>query len=138
MSEIKSKISNANKGKNNGLSKQLKIKSIINNKEYHFESILEVLQFFNIKNKAVIVERANEQCNTLYHKEWLIAYENNDYKNYEYPLSATWQKVKCTNTNTNEEQIFNSITKLCKTLQIERPIFNNKIAYIDQYKIEVL
>ena len=138
MSEIKSKISNALKGKHNGMSNQLKIKSIITNKEYHFETLGETLKFFNVKNKDVIMDRANEKINTLYHNEWLIAFENNDYKNYEYPLSATWQKVKCTNLYTNEEYIFNSITKLCKTLNIKRPFFNNKIAYIDQYKIEVL
>lgn len=138
MSIIRSKISNANKGKNNGNSNQLKIKSIITGKEYHFETLGDVLHFFNLKNKGVIMCRANETVNTLFHKEWLIAYEENDYKNYEYPLSATWQKVKCTNIYTNEEQIFNSINKMCITLQIEKPNFNNKIAFIDQYKIEVL
>ena len=136
---IKQKISNANKGRKNGNSNQLKCKSIITNKEFFFETLTECCQFFNIKNKAVIMERAHKVNNTLFRHEWLIAFENEDYKNYNIPKIGNSIRIKLINLTTNEEIIFNSKSNLYKYLDIKYKLkFPSKIIYFKNYKLELL
>jgi len=79
MGDIKSKISKSNSGRNNGASKQIKCKSVLTNEEHYFDTITECLNFFNIKNKNVIMSRVNNKCLSLWRNEWLFALENNEY-----------------------------------------------------------
>ena len=82
MQETKKKIGLANKGKKNGMSKQIKCKSVISKKEYFFDCIEDCLKFFNIKNKKLIRDRAIGICNTLWRDEWMFAYVENKYGEY--------------------------------------------------------
>ena len=139
MAVIKAKISKANTGRNNGMSKQLKIKSIKTDEEYHFDTLIELMKFFNLKGKGIIA-KANRQDNTLFRKEWLVAYENEDYQNYNMPNEhSRGTKVKLTNIDTNEEIIFGSRNALYRYLNLDKRLeFKTKIIQYKNYILELL
>lgn len=83
MGEVKEKISKSNSGRNNGMSRHLKCKSIITGEEHFFDTLGQCLEFFNIKNKAVIMTRAIGDNNTLWRHEWMFALENEEYKHFQ-------------------------------------------------------
>lgn len=140
LQNIKQKISISNTGKNNGNSCQLKIKSIITNEEHYFDTLNETIKFFNIKNRSIIMAKANHLDNTLFREEWLIAFENDEYQNYNMPNKhSRGTKVKLTNLQTNEEIIFGSRNSLYKYLNLDHRLkFNSNILYYNQYKLELL
>lgn len=88
MAEIKEKISKSNTGRNNGMSTPIKAKSVKTGEEHIFGSLNEALRFFKMKGKSFIGERLGGK-KTLWHHEWMFAYENDDYGNYidDTPLS---------------------------------------------------
>lgn len=138
MDIIRNKISKSNTGKNNGMSKQLKVKSIITNKEYHFDTLGQLLNFFNLKGKGVMA-KANKKDNTLFRKEWLVAYENEEYQNYNMPNEhSRGTKVKVIDLNTNEEIILGSKNELFRFLKFKHKIYIPDIYYYNNYKIELL
>lgn len=139
MAAIKHKISNANKGKNNANSDQLKIKSIKTGEEYHFDTLTELLKFFNLTGKGIIC-KARHIDNTLFREEWLVAFEDDEYQNYNMPNKhSNGIKVKMTNLTTNEEIIFESISSLYRYLNPKKVLkFSNNISYYDDYKLELL
>ena len=140
MDIIKTKISNANKGKNNGNSNQLKIKSIITGEEHHFDTLGAVIKFFGIKCRGIIMVKAHHSDNTLFRKEWLIAFEDDEYQNYDMPNEhSRGTKVKMTNLATNEELIFGSRNALYKYLGLKNRLnFPTNTIYYNNYKIELL
>lgn len=139
MSIIRHKISNANKGKNNGNSNQLKIKSIKTGEEHHFDTLTDLLKFFNLASKA-IMSKARHTDNTLFREEWLVAFEEDEYQNYNMPNKhSRGTKVKLTNLKTNEELILGSRNELYKYLNLKNRLYiPNKILYYENYKIELL
>lgn len=84
MTETAHKISMALTGLNNGMSKQLKCKSVITGEEHHFSTQVEILKFFHIKNKKIIMDRANNLIKSLWRHEWLFAFEDNNFINDYY------------------------------------------------------
>lgn len=82
MKAIKEKISKANMGRNNGMSTPIKAKSVKTGEEHIFGSINEALRFFNMTGKGFIGGRVSGKDNTLWHHEWMFAYENNEYGDY--------------------------------------------------------
>lgn len=81
MNKIKSKISNSNKGKNNGNSTQVKAMNIENGNVYEFETLEKCLQFFKIHNKGVVIGRCNHKIKYYFRKKWNFAFWNNDFEN---------------------------------------------------------
>ena len=79
MTETARKISVAISGINNGMSKQLKCRSVVTGEEYHFPTQAEALKFFHIKNKKLIMDRANGLVKSLWRHEWLFAFEKEDF-----------------------------------------------------------
>lgn len=117
MKIIKEKISNSNKGINNGQSKQIKALNVNTKEVIHFDTLGDACKYFNHKQKGSFVAHCNHIAKYLWRKEWTFAYENDDfyYKHLEveYDNSArNGKKVKVINLLTNEEQIFNSLSKL--------------------------
>lgn len=139
MDIIKAKISKANTGRNNGMSNQLKIKSIKTGEEHYFNTLGELMKFFNLKGKGIMA-KANKQDNTLFRKEWLVAYENEEYQNYNMPNEHTrGTKVRLINNNTNEEIIFGSRNALYKYLNLNKRLdFKTKIIQYKNYTLELL
>lgn len=139
MSVIRHKISNANKGKNNGNSNQLKIKSVKTGEEHHFDTLNDLLKFFNLASKG-IMRKARHTDNTLFREEWLVAFEDDEYQNYYMPNKhSRGTKVKLTNLETNEELILGSRNELYRYLNLKNRLrIPNNILYYENYKIELL
>lgn len=139
LNAIRAKIAKVNAGKNNGMSRQLKIRSIKTGEEYHFDTLKNLMQFFNLKGKGIMA-KANKQDNTLFRKEWLVAYENEEYQNYNMPNEhSRGIKVKLINNHTNEEIILGSKNALYKYLNISKAIkFDTKITQYKNYTLELL
>jgi group I intron endonuclease len=113
---IKNKISIANTGKNNGMSKSIKALNIKTNEILHFDTLAAACKHFNHKQKGSFVNRANGLVKYLWRNEWLFAFEHNDFDmNYieRYDSSLrNGKQVKLIDIETKEERVFNSISKL--------------------------
>lgn len=86
------KLSIANIGAKNGMSHQIKAKNIQTGEEFHFETLGKCLQFLGIKNKGVVMSRANGKVKTYWRDNWMFAYENLDYG--EYSLKEPYDSAK--------------------------------------------
>ena len=142
MLEIKHKISIANSGSKNGMSKQIKALNVRTNEIIHFDTLYEACKYFNHKQKGSFLIHCDHKAKNLWRKEWTFAYENDDfyYKhlNVEYDKSCNkGTTVKLINLDDNSEQIFNSLNKLNKYLNIRKGYlkYNNGISYYQNYKI---
>ena len=76
---IKDKISKANKGKNNGNSVQIKMLNIETNNIIHFDTLNEILLYFNIKNKSMIKDICNNNAKYYFRNKYIFAYENEEF-----------------------------------------------------------
>lgn len=136
LTAIKLKISKANTGRNNGQSKQIKCKSIITGEEHHFETLTECLNFFNVRNRGIIMDRVNGKLVTLWRHEWQLAFEDQDYALFEDiyydPSCRKGRKVKL--EKDTEILNFNSMHKAAEFLVVNKnAIINGSI--INGYKI---
>lgn len=79
MKKISNKISKTKLKDKNPNARRVKCKNMITNEEYHFNSFIEMQEFFNEKNHSFITERCYNQIAFLYKGKWNIAFEENDY-----------------------------------------------------------
>lgn len=144
MGDIKHKISIANTGKNNGMSKQIKALNVNTKEVIHFETCAAACKYFNHKHKESFIVHCNEKGKYLWRKEWVFAYEENDFKYdhliKEYDSSCRrGTKIALINLDTKEEIIFNSLNKLYLHLNIQRKELKfkgkNECIYDALYKI---
>lgn len=142
LNKIKEKISKANTGKNNGQSKQIKGLNVNTGEIIHFETLNEALRYFNHKQKGAFVNHCEHKAKYLWRKEWVFAYENDDFKTdleIEHDLSCNKGiKVKLIDLDTNEEKTFNSLNKLNVFLGIKKGTLkfeNNECVYNATYRI---
>lgn len=136
LDEIKAKISKSNSGRNNGQSKQIKCKSVKTLEEHYFETLTACLQFFNIKNKGVVMDRVNGKITSLWRHEWQFAFEDADYMDFQdiYYDPSCRKGIKVRLEKNGEVFNFNSIRKAAEFLKVNRrAIINNSI--INGYKI---
>lgn len=117
MDIIKQKISIANKGINNGLSKQIKGYNINTKEIIRFGSLSEACKYFNHKQKGSFILHCDHKAKYLWRKEWTFAYEEDAFyyghliKEYD-KSCRKGIKVKLINLIDNSEIIFNSLNKL--------------------------
>lgn len=139
MELTKKKISEANKGRNNGNSNQLKCFSIKTKEEHFFETLSDCLNFLGIKNKSIVMDRANKKINSYWHHEWMFAYENEEYGEYfdkpDFDRSLL-HGTKVMLSKDDEKLNFNSLTKAGKFLGIKERLINGSI--INGYKVQFL
>lgn len=137
MELTKKKISEANKGRNNGNSNQLKCFSIKTKEEHFFETLGDCLNFLGIKNKSIVMDRANKKINSYWHHEWMFAYENEEYGEYidkpDYDSSCRKGKKVILKKN-NEIKEFNSLNKAREFLGIKQRPIDGSI--INGYKVQ--
>ena len=114
---VKTKLSEKNKGKNNGMSKSVKCKSIITNEELHFDTVALCIKYFNIKSKHFVSSRISKKCNTLWRDEWMFAMENEEYSEYEFFDASTRKGRRVVLRNGTEEHTFNSKNKAIEFLE---------------------
>lgn len=138
MNVIKQKISLANKGRNNGMSRQIKAFSVKLNKEFFFNTLGECLQFLNIKNKSIVMNRALKKVTTLWRHEWKFALEDEDYGEFtdEEDYDASLRKgIKVTLTKDGVSRVFNSKQKAIEFLNLKKgQLVNNSI--INNYLVQ--
>lgn len=79
MIAIKAKISKSKIGQNNPNSLAVKCKNIDTQAEYHFNTLQDMQIFFNETQHNFITRRCLHKTKCLYKKEWLIAYESEEY-----------------------------------------------------------
>lgn len=142
MDIIKSKISAANYGKNNGMSKQIKAFNINTKEIIHFETLHQACLYFNHKQKGSFLSYCDHLAKYLWRKEWVFAYENDDfyYNNLEVEYDKSLRngiKVKLINLINDEEIIFNSLNKLNLYLHLKKGQlkFDNNECLYKNYKI---
>ena len=141
MNIIKNKISKANKGINNGQSKQIKAYNVNTKEIIHFETLHDACIYFNHSQKGTFIKYCDHNGICLWKGEWVFAYEND---NFYYDLPYIYDrscnkgtKVKLINLNDNSEIIFNSLNKLNKYLGVNKGFLkyiNNECNYLN-YKI---
>ena len=142
MNIIKRKISIANKGINNGISKQIKAYNINTKEIIHFDTLFDACKYFNHKQKGSFLRHCNHEAKYFWRKEWTFAYENDNfyYDNLivEYDKSCNkGTKVKLINLDDNIEIIFNSLNKLNSYLGIKKGFlqYENNECYYQNYRI---
>jgi group I intron endonuclease len=142
MLEIKNKISIANGGSNNGMSKQIKALNINTHEIIHFDTLHEACKYFNHKQKGSFLIHCDHKAKNLWRKEWTFAYESDEFYyehlNIEYDKSCNkGTLVKLLNLETNEEIIFNSLNKLNSYLGLPKGKlkYDNGICFYKNYKI---
>ena len=124
LSNIKQKIGQKNFGKNNGMSNQVKCKSVISQQELHFDTLTQCLQYFNIKNKEIVTARALHKNRILWHDEWLFSYEDDEYiTDYIIYDSSTRKGTKTILKSETEELEFNSKNKAIQFLNSSKSSF---------------
>lgn len=139
---IKEKNSKANKGKNNGLSKQIKALNVETNEIIHFECLGDACRYFNHKQKNTFMQHCENKAICLWRGKWVFAYEENEFntnlpEKYDMSLNKG-TKVKLIDLETNEEQTFNSLNKLNSYLGIHKGYLkfeSNECIYDAQYRI---
>lgn len=141
MDEIKQKISKANHGKNNGMSKQIKALNVYTKEIIHFESLHEACVYFNHHQKGSFMLHCENKAKYLWRKEWTFAYEDKEFntnleKEYDNSL-RNGTKAKLIDLNTNEEKIFNSLNKLNNYLGVKKGFlkYTNNEGIYNNYKI---
>lgn len=148
MEIIKTKLSNSKKGGKNPNSRKVKCKSILTGKEYVFNSLAEMTTFFHKSNHSFITARCTGRISCLYKREWLIAYEENDYPKMTIEKGNRKSRtVEIIDLNTNEKKIFESFASAEKYYNIPSKGFSRK-AYrynigeyftcYGRYKIKIL
>lgn len=140
MNFIKSKISAANTGENNGMAKGVKCRNEITGEEYYFPTLAATLKFFNLKNKGNITSRCNKRISCLYKNIWNFAWGGEDYTqlNVHDPSAKRGIAIKITDLDTGVEWIFTSINKLCKYLDHKKLTLSRlQELYKNKYKIEI-
>ena len=139
MQLIKNKISKANMGGNNGMSKAVKAKNIKTNDIIHFTSIFECARYFNSVGTSFIRKRCKEY-NYLYKDTWLFAFETDDFKEPLYFNASTrkGQRVKITNIQTGEVLEFPSKKKMREFLKISRRDIKDNCVIEGKWKISII
>lgn len=122
LDEIKKKISLANYGKNNGMSRGVKCKNVVTNEELFFETIVEASKYFKLKTKRPIQIRVLENHRNNYPplllNAWKVAYTEDSYNLYK-PIgfkNKTSLKTKLENLQTKETRFFKTRNDCCKFL----------------------
>lgn len=137
MKETRSKLSKANTGRNNGMSKQIKAKNVVTGKEYVFETLRMCLKFLGTKHKETIVKRANGDDHTLWRNEWMFAYEGNEYGEFhEFHYDPSCRKGTKVILKKDDEVIqFNSKNKACEFLNVKNVSLQPNMV-VNGYSIE--
>lgn len=89
--------------------------NIENGNVYEFETLGKCLQFFNIHNKGVIIDRCNHKAKYYFRKKWNFAYWNDEFKN-DLQIS---QHINRFDTNIDFDKGVSTIPDECKGVELE-------------------
>lgn len=109
LNTIKQKLSDSKKGGKNPNATKIKCRNEKTQKELHFDSIAEAVDYFKESNHSFITSRCKGETKCLYKQEWNFAYEDNDYFILsEFKNNRRAKRVEITNLETKETKEFPS------------------------------
>lgn len=128
MNITKNKLSESKSGAKNPNSRKVKCLNINTKQELHFDTNKEMQNYFNEKNHNFITRRCNNTIKCLYKKEWLIAYEENEYiKDYTVGKNnARAKRIKVKTLDNNIEFNFNSYAAAERFFNLPLKTFSGK------------
>lgn len=148
LQQIKNKISLSKKYEKNPKATKVKCKNELTQEEYHFNTLIEMQEFFKENNHNFITRRCLNQIRCLYKGIWNIAYENQDYVNLtKEKNNAKAKKIKVENLETKEIKNFNSYAEAERYFSLPLKTFSGKayrhkdkeyFTILKKYKIFVL
>lgn len=138
---IKSKISKANFGKNNGQSKSFKALNVKTNTILYFDTFNEGLKYFNYNHKQTFASHCENKATCLWRGEWTFAYTDNEFNTsltqFD-PSNRKGIKIKVINITNNTETILTSLVKTIKFIGCKRTDIsfkNENVCYYNNYKL---
>lgn len=110
MKVIGEKIRQTKLGGKNPHARAVKCRNIKTNEELHFESLSKMQEYFGETNHAALGKRCSGKIESLYKKDWQIAYEDNEFSDNIKIGRATYnsKEIKVIELDTNIEKIFKS------------------------------
>lgn len=109
MKIIKNKLSASKIGEKNPQSKRIKCKNINTNEELIFNSMAEGARYFKMSSHQPISRRCRKEIVSLYEKEWMFAYETEEYGNFsKIPNAKRTKQVEVINLTTGEKNIYDN------------------------------
>lgn len=111
MNIIKDKIRKTKLGGKNPNSTSIDVKDFINNKEYHFNSMSECIEYFNFPNKDLITHRCSGKTTCLYKKQYFFKYSNEPEYKFKTIEKFSNRATHCiaSNLDGSDKKEFNSI-----------------------------
>jgi group I intron endonuclease len=143
MEQISQKIRDSKIGSKNPNHKKVKCFNVETNQELFFDSVKQCQNYFNESNHRFITTRVLFNTKSLYKGKWKIAYQENDYPNFNPQIIKHGKQIKVENLINHNIKAFPSIRKAAEILGISRAKFselkNNPTIIIDNlYRITIL
>lgn len=145
MEVIKEKIRQSKTRSKNPNARAVKCKNIETNQEFHFNSIIEMQEFFQEDNHQFIVRRCKHEIQSLYKEIWAIAYEEDEYFDFSIQKKTNKHKqVEVINLNDFTKSIFSTMSeasRFCgfsdRKIKDERMKHGN-VLILDNFQITIL
>lgn len=145
MGVIKEKIRQSKIGSKNPNSRAVKCKNIKTGQEFHFNSIVEMRDFFQESNHQFIVRRCKHEIQSLYKELWAIAYEKEEYFDFSIQKKTNKHKqVEVIDLNDFTKFIFSTMSEASRFCGFpDRRIKDEKIKHgnvlvLDNFQITIL
>lgn len=136
MAIITKKISESKIGIKNPNHKEIKVRNEMTKEEFLFNTVSECQNFFKEKHHRFITTRVTGKTKSLYLGKWNIAYKENDYFQLFSSKIVHSCNIEVNDLVNNSILKFNSVRKMCETLNINRNLVKkNKDVIIGKYKI---
>lgn len=117
---ISNKIRASKLGGLNPQAKKIKCKNINTDEELHFNSLSEAQEYFGESNHNFITRRCRGEIKCLFRKEWMFAYEDENYAN-DTTVEIKHGRaipVKVIDLSINEERTFTSFSEAERYFQL--------------------
>ena len=146
---ISDKIRASKLGGLNPQAKKIKCKNVNTDEELHFNSLSEAQAYFGESNHNFITRRCRGEIKCLFRKEWMFAYEDEDYANdttVEIKHGRA-KAIKVLDLESNQEQTFNSYSEAERYYQVRERAFrgcaaakrgDKEFVFKKRFKITVL
>lgn len=132
---IAEKIRSTKVGSQNPMSRGVKCKSILSGDELHFGTVEQCKNFFGEKTHRFISNRVSYETVVPYQGEWMIAYEENDFKYERKHKTGTIVDIEI--LATGEVITFYSKREAAKALGVSHNSIRDDAIIKDIYKITI-
>lgn len=143
LEQIVRKISKSKIGNRNPHSRKIKCFNVETKQEIFFDTVKQCQEYFGESTHRFITTRVSFTTKSLYKGKWKIAYQENDYPNFNPQIIKHGKQIKVENLINHNIKVFPSIRKAAEILGISRAKFselkNNPTIIINNlYRITIL